>query len=204
MILCYIISLVWDGLCYFHIYPYILFIPVTGTRKNDFKNVITNMWSKNIWNSEWVLMNFPFVNQNFQSANIWGWWGGKRDRAVRWPLRLHEAQRGECSLCRNPVQGTAQTHSSTHNASLFPVFALCFLLLYLWCIICVTQIGHRHVVDATLQEKACSVASVLISVTHRGTVTCVRKMGGGSLDPESIFEMTEVRICTQLSFYFFK
>ena len=47
-------------------------------------------------------------------------------------------------------------------------------------------------VDATLQEKACSVASLIISVTHRGTVTCVRKLGGGSLDPESIFEMTEV------------
>lgn len=46
--------------------------------------------------------------------------------------------------------------------------------------------------DATLQEKACSVASLLISVTHTGTVTCVRKLGGGSLDPDSIFEMTEV------------
>uniref|UniRef100_A0A672JXU1 Exosome component 7 n=1 Tax=Sinocyclocheilus grahami TaxID=75366 RepID=A0A672JXU1_SINGR len=59
------------------------------------------------------------------------------------------------------------------------------------CIVTLCKIGHRHVVDATLQEKACSVASLLISVTHRGTVTCVRKMGGGSLDPESIFEMTE-------------
>ncbi|XP_048085755.1 exosome complex component RRP42 isoform X2 [Alosa alosa] len=59
------------------------------------------------------------------------------------------------------------------------------------CIVTLCKIGHRHVVDATLQEKACSVASLLISVTHRGTVTCVRKVGGGSLDPESIFEMTE-------------
>lgn len=54
------------------------------------------------------------------------------------------------------------------------------------------QVGHRHVVDATLQEKACSVASLIIAVTHKGTVTCTRKVGGGSLDPESIFEMTEV------------
>lgn len=46
--------------------------------------------------------------------------------------------------------------------------------------------------DATLQEKACSVASLIIAVTHKGTVTCARKVGGGSLDPESIFEMTEV------------
>lgn len=36
------------------------------------------------------------------------------------------------------------------------------------------------------------MASLLISVTHKGTVTCVRKFGGGSLDPDSIFEMTEV------------
>uniref|UniRef100_A0A3B4YT12 Ribosomal RNA-processing protein 42 n=1 Tax=Seriola lalandi dorsalis TaxID=1841481 RepID=A0A3B4YT12_SERLL len=56
------------------------------------------------------------------------------------------------------------------------------------------QVGHRHVVDATLQEKACSVASLIISVTHKGTVTCTRKVGGGSLDPESIFEMTEVSL----------
>lgn len=81
-----------------------------------------------------------------------------------------------------------------HRRSPVPTMHLSYCVcvwLYLW-YVCATQIGHRHVVDATLQEKACSVASVLISVTHRGTVTCVRKMGGGSLDPESIFEMTEV------------
>uniref|UniRef100_A0A3B1J5J7 Exosome component 7 n=1 Tax=Astyanax mexicanus TaxID=7994 RepID=A0A3B1J5J7_ASTMX len=61
------------------------------------------------------------------------------------------------------------------------------------CIVTLSKIGHRHVVDATLQEKACSVASLLISITHKGLVTCVRKLGVGSLDPDSIFEMTEVR-----------
>lgn len=55
------------------------------------------------------------------------------------------------------------------------------------------QIGCRHVVDATLQEEACSLASVLVSVTSQGVVTCMRKVGKGSLDPESIFEMMEVR-----------
>lgn len=59
------------------------------------------------------------------------------------------------------------------------------------CIVTLCKVGHRHVVDATLQEKACSVASLIISVTHKGMVTCTRKVGGGSLDPESIFEMTE-------------
>ncbi|KAJ0054816.1 hypothetical protein NL108_005325, partial [Boleophthalmus pectinirostris] len=59
------------------------------------------------------------------------------------------------------------------------------------CIVTLCKVGHRHVVDASLQEKACSVASLLIAVTQKGTVTCLRKVGGGSLDPESVFEMTE-------------
>ncbi|NP_001238821.2 exosome complex component RRP42 [Pan troglodytes] len=59
------------------------------------------------------------------------------------------------------------------------------------CIITLCKIGYRHVVDATLQEEACSLASLLVSVTSKGVVTCVRKVGKGSLDPESIFEMME-------------
>ncbi|RVE67036.1 hypothetical protein OJAV_G00113430 [Oryzias javanicus] len=35
------------------------------------------------------------------------------------------------------------------------------------CIVTLCKVGHRHVVDATLQEKACSVASLIIAVTHR-------------------------------------
>uniref|UniRef100_A0A8C5M5L9 Exosome component 7 n=1 Tax=Leptobrachium leishanense TaxID=445787 RepID=A0A8C5M5L9_9ANUR len=59
------------------------------------------------------------------------------------------------------------------------------------CIVTLSRIGHRHVVDATLQEEACSLASVLVSVTSKGVLTCMRKLGRGSLDPESIFEMIE-------------
>ncbi|XP_059899977.1 exosome complex component RRP42 [Gadus macrocephalus] len=59
------------------------------------------------------------------------------------------------------------------------------------CIVTLCKVGPRHVVDATLQEKACSVASLIMAVTPAGTCTCMRKVGGGSLDPESIFEMTE-------------
>ncbi|RXM27336.1 Exosome complex component RRP42 [Acipenser ruthenus] len=61
------------------------------------------------------------------------------------------------------------------------------------CIVTLCKIGHRHVVDATLQEKACSMASLLVAVTRKGTITCVRKVGGGSLDPESVFEMIELK-----------
>lgn len=35
------------------------------------------------------------------------------------------------------------------------------------------------------------MASLLVSVTNKGVVTCMRKVGKGSLDPESIFEMME-------------
>ncbi|XP_047552025.1 exosome complex component RRP42 [Lutra lutra] len=59
------------------------------------------------------------------------------------------------------------------------------------CIVTLCKIGYRHVVDATLQEEACSLASLLVSVTSTGVVTCMRKVGKGSLDPESIFEMME-------------
>ena len=38
------------------------------------------------------------------------------------------------------------------------------------------------------------MASLLVSVTSKGVVTCMRKVGKGSLDPESIFEMMEVRL----------
>lgn len=37
------------------------------------------------------------------------------------------------------------------------------------------------------------MASLLISVTSKGLLTCMKKLGKGSLDPESIFEMMEVR-----------
>ncbi|NP_001279225.1 exosome complex component RRP42 [Callorhinchus milii] len=59
------------------------------------------------------------------------------------------------------------------------------------CIITLSKIGYRHVVDATSQEEACCMASLLVSVTGKGTITCFRKIGGGSLDPASIFEMLE-------------
>ncbi|NXX90886.1 EXOS7 protein, partial [Centropus bengalensis] len=59
------------------------------------------------------------------------------------------------------------------------------------CIVTLSKIGYRHVVDATLQEQACCLASLLISVTSKGTFTSMKKVGKGSLDPESIFEMME-------------
>ncbi|XP_068261001.1 exosome complex component RRP42 isoform X1 [Nyctibius grandis] len=62
------------------------------------------------------------------------------------------------------------------------------------CIVTLSKIGYRHVVDATPQEEACSLASLLISVTSKGALTSMKKMGRGSLDPESIFEMMEKKL----------
>ncbi|NXD19448.1 EXOS7 protein, partial [Spelaeornis formosus] len=59
------------------------------------------------------------------------------------------------------------------------------------CIVTLSKIGYSHVVDATLQEEACSLASLLVSVTSKGAITSMKKVGKGSLDPESIFEMME-------------
>uniref|UniRef100_A0A8C3KBX7 Exosome component 7 n=1 Tax=Calidris pygmaea TaxID=425635 RepID=A0A8C3KBX7_9CHAR len=69
------------------------------------------------------------------------------------------------------------------------------------CIVTLSKIGYRHVVDATLQEEACSLASLLISVTSKGALTSMKKVGKGSLDPESIFEMMEVLGQYRIAYY---
>ncbi|XP_049633408.1 LOW QUALITY PROTEIN: exosome complex component RRP42 [Suncus etruscus] len=56
---------------------------------------------------------------------------------------------------------------------------------------CLCRFGYRHVVEATSRSEACSLASLLVSVTSKGVVTCMRKVGKGSLDPESIFELPQ-------------
>ncbi|RMX40916.1 hypothetical protein pdam_00017663, partial [Pocillopora damicornis] len=54
-----------------------------------------------------------------------------------------------------------------------------------------SKIGHRHVVDASLQEEACSLAQLLVSVNGDNNICAMQKVGQGALDPDSIFEMTE-------------
>jgi len=57
-------------------------------------------------------------------------------------------------------------------------------------IVTTSKIGHGHVVDATMEEEACSLARVLMGVRRDGSVSHVRKTGGGALDPKSVVEMT--------------
>lgn len=62
------------------------------------------------------------------------------------------------------------------------------------------QIGHRHVVDASLQEEACSLAQLLVSVNGNNNICAMQKVGPGALDPDSIFEMIEVRKFTHFCY----
>lgn len=54
-----------------------------------------------------------------------------------------------------------------------------------------SKVGHRHVVDASLQEEACCLAQLLVSVNGDKNICAMQKVGPGALDPDSIFEMIE-------------
>ncbi len=53
------------------------------------------------------------------------------------------------------------------------------------------QIGHCHVVDASMEEESCSIARLILGVTSQGHVTGMIKDGAGSLDPDSVVDMVE-------------
>lgn len=54
--------------------------------------------------SIWQLFLWQFCWQNPQSFHILWWRRRKRNRAVGWPVWLHEAQCGECPLYSDAVQ----------------------------------------------------------------------------------------------------
>ncbi|CAG5123276.1 unnamed protein product, partial [Candidula unifasciata] len=58
-------------------------------------------------------------------------------------------------------------------------------------IVTVNKIGRCHVVDASEKEEACSLARILLGVTESGTITAMRKEGAGSLDIDSVSDMTD-------------
>ncbi|EZA57192.1 hypothetical protein DMN91_007272 [Ooceraea biroi] len=59
-------------------------------------------------------------------------------------------------------------------------------------IITVCKIGDNFVVDPTLEETSCSVASLVMSVTPNGKVTSVVKLGSGSLLSNTLIKMLQV------------
>ncbi|XP_077971524.1 exosome complex component RRP42-like [Styela clava] len=55
-----------------------------------------------------------------------------------------------------------------------------------------SKAGQRYIIDATAEEEACCLASVILSIMKDGRCTALRKDGSGSLDPQSISEMLDV------------
>ncbi|XP_072169225.1 exosome complex component RRP42-like [Diadema setosum] len=68
-------------------------------------------------------------------------------------------------------------------------------------LVTVSKVGQGHIVDATLQEEACSMACLVVAVTTEGAIDGVVKKGSGSLAVESIHDMlmTAKQIGTDLN-----
>lgn len=55
------------------------------------------------------------------------------------------------------------------------------------------QIGEHLIVDPTVEEEACSSGSVVVSITRRGLLTGIFKIGEGSFHQKAICEAVKVR-----------
>ena len=54
------------------------------------------------------------------------------------------------------------------------------------------QVGSGHIVDATLEEEACSMACIVAAVNKEGAIDGMVKKGSGSLTIDSIYKMLTV------------
>jgi len=65
-------------------------------------------------------------------------------------------------------------------------------------LVTVNKIGWSNVVDATLQEEACTKSNVIVGISSTPTkgdmVTLVRQTGRGSLEPDSVDEMLALAV----------
>ncbi|XP_074660064.1 exosome complex component RRP42-like [Tubulanus polymorphus] len=59
------------------------------------------------------------------------------------------------------------------------------------CLVTISKIGHNHIIDATLEEEACSLARLMVGVNEKGIITALKKEGSGSLNPDSLCDMIE-------------
>eukprot|EP00057_Strongylocentrotus_purpuratus_P020863 XP_011675337.1 PREDICTED: exosome complex exonuclease RRP42 [Strongylocentrotus purpuratus] len=56
-------------------------------------------------------------------------------------------------------------------------------------LVTVTTVGSGHIVDATLEEEACSMACIVAAVNKEGAIDGMVKKGSGSLTIDSIYKM---------------
>jgi len=61
-------------------------------------------------------------------------------------------------------------------------------------LVTLSRIGNYCVVDPTPEEEACSSASLVISVTPKGKITTVRKMGAGCFHNETLIEAMAIAV----------
>lgn len=60
------------------------------------------------------------------------------------------------------------------------------------CLVTVNKVGHSHIVDASMQEETCCLASLVFGIRRDGVITALKKFGSTSLDPASVHEMMEM------------
>jgi len=60
------------------------------------------------------------------------------------------------------------------------------------CVVTLLKIGNHYVVDPTPEEEFCSSSGVVVSVSSGMKITTVRKIGSGSLHPDSLVSMLKV------------
>jgi|688.fasta_scaffold889452_2 hypothetical protein len=54
------------------------------------------------------------------------------------------------------------------------------------------QIGNHYLVDPTPEEECCSSSGIVVAVSGNKKITAVRKIGSGSLHPDSLVSMLKV------------
>nr|SVE75371.1 EOG090X0CWA [Daphnia dolichocephala] len=57
------------------------------------------------------------------------------------------------------------------------------------CVVTLMKIGNHFLVDPTPEEECCSSSGVVVAVSGNKKITAVRKIGSGSLHPESLVSM---------------
>lgn len=60
------------------------------------------------------------------------------------------------------------------------------------CLVTVSKVGHSYIVDASIEEETCCLASLVFGIREDGVITAMKKFGSTSLDPASVHEMMEM------------
>nr|SVE85742.1 EOG090X0CWA [Daphnia pulicaria] len=57
------------------------------------------------------------------------------------------------------------------------------------CVVTLMKIGNHYLVDPTPEEECCSSSGIVVAVSGNKKITAVRKIGSGSLHPDSLVSM---------------